>query len=101
MAKLIEIDGKFYRHRRGKLVQIPDEWVGKVTYPQTIQKRLSKKSPKEVKRRTGSYMGETGGTYNRPRGLLKHPNTHAPRLSATRPQPRDDDWDDDWGEECD
>ena len=56
----IEIDGKFYRYRRGKLVQIPDKWVQGLkldpdtglyvpapsmglTYPQTIRKRPSKK----------------------------------------------------------
>jgi hypothetical protein len=39
MAKRIEIDGKFYRYRRGKLVQIPDEWVGNTVYDQTKRKR--------------------------------------------------------------
>lgn len=43
MAKRIEIDGKFYRRRRGKLVLIPEEWVGKDTYKQTIRKRKSTK----------------------------------------------------------
>lgn len=47
MAKLIEKDGKFYRMRRGKLVEIPQEWVGKTVYKQTIRKRKSKRSPKE------------------------------------------------------
>ena len=42
MAKRIEIDGKFYRWRRGVLVEIPPEWVGKVTDPSTIRKRQSK-----------------------------------------------------------
>ena len=44
----IEIDGKFYRMRRGKMVEIPTEWVGKVTHPQSIRKR------NEVSRRTRS-----------------------------------------------
>lgn len=39
--KLFEIDGKYYRKRRGVLVLIPDEWVGKVTHKQTIRKRNS------------------------------------------------------------
>lgn len=43
MAKLIEIEGKHYRVRRGELVQIPDEWVGHTVHPQTIRKRPSKK----------------------------------------------------------
>ena len=40
--KRIEIDGKFYRKRRGELVEIPEQWVGEVTHPQTIRKRKSK-----------------------------------------------------------
>ncbi|KKN54362.1 hypothetical protein LCGC14_0593400 [marine sediment metagenome] len=43
MSKLIKKDGKYYRWRRGRLVEIPPEWVGKVTHPQTIRKRKSKK----------------------------------------------------------
>lgn len=39
MSKRISIDGKFYRVRRGKLVQIPDEWVGVVNFTQNIRKR--------------------------------------------------------------
>ena len=42
MTKRIEIDGKFYRQRRGKLVEIPAEWVGKTPTQQTINKRPSK-----------------------------------------------------------
>lgn len=42
MKKRVEIDGKFYRERRGKLIEIPAEWVGKVTHPQTIRNRPSK-----------------------------------------------------------
>jgi len=42
--KRIEINGKFYRKRKGKIVQIPDEWVGKVPHPQTIRKRASKRN---------------------------------------------------------
>lgn len=42
MAKLIEIDGKYYRTRKGKLVEIPPQWLGKVTYKQTIRKRPAK-----------------------------------------------------------
>lgn len=40
--KRIEKDGKFYRMRRGVLVEIPEEWVGKTTYKQTVNKRPSK-----------------------------------------------------------
>jgi hypothetical protein len=55
MGKRIEVDGKFYRVRRGELVQIPDEWVGKVTHPQTMRKRPSKMNRKV--RRTDGRTG--------------------------------------------
>lgn len=42
MAKRIEIDGKFYRERRGKLVEIPAQWLGRVTSRETIRQRPSK-----------------------------------------------------------
>lgn len=41
--KRIEKDGRFYRLRRGKLVEIPVEWVGQVVYPRTIRERPSKR----------------------------------------------------------
>jgi hypothetical protein len=40
--KRIEKDGKFYRMRRSKLVEIPEEWVGQTLHPQTKRKRQSK-----------------------------------------------------------
>ena len=40
--KRIEKDGKFYRMRRGVLVEIPEEWVGKTVDRSTINKRPSK-----------------------------------------------------------
>jgi hypothetical protein len=42
--KRVDIEGKAYRKRRGKLVEIPPEWVGKTTHPQRIRKRKSKKN---------------------------------------------------------
>jgi len=39
MSKRICVDGKYYRTRRGKLVEIPAEWVGMVTTKQTIRRR--------------------------------------------------------------
>jgi len=47
--KRIEKDGKFYRMRRGVLVEIPEEWVGKTTHKQTINKRPSKQIHKKRK----------------------------------------------------
>lgn len=40
--KVQMIDGKPHRMRRGKLVEIPEEWFGHVTHKQTIRKRPSK-----------------------------------------------------------
>lgn len=39
MAKRIEIDGKYFRMRRGKLVEIPLEWVGKTMFKTNIRRR--------------------------------------------------------------
>ena len=48
MAKAIEIDGVLYRERRGKLVKIPDEWVGKVPSANQIRQRHSKTRAKQI-----------------------------------------------------
>ncbi len=42
MGKRIELEDGFYRERRGKLVKIPDEWVGDTLHEQTKRKRPSK-----------------------------------------------------------
>ena len=49
MSKRIEIDGKFYRMRRGKLVEIPAEWVDKVPTQRTIRNRPSKQSNRQAR----------------------------------------------------
>ena len=36
------------RIRRGKLVEIPEEWVGKTPHKQTIRKRQSKQTKKNI-----------------------------------------------------
>lgn len=55
--KRIEIDGKFYRMRRGKLVEIPVKWLGNITTAKTIrQRKLAAKA------------------YKRTRGVLKAKN---------------------------
>lgn len=41
MSKRIEIEGKFYRMRRGELVEIPNKWLGKFPTKQTMRKRKS------------------------------------------------------------
>lgn len=49
MAKRIDIDGKSYRVRRGRLVEIPERWVGRMVTEKTIRQRPSKLTGK-VKR---------------------------------------------------
>lgn len=52
--KLVEIDGTFYRLRRGRLVPIPTRWVGQTVHKQTIKKRhpVSKRTRKNKNRST-------------------------------------------------
>jgi hypothetical protein len=50
MAKRIEINGEFFRERRGELVKIPAQWVGKTLHSQTKQKRLSKAETSKLAR---------------------------------------------------
>ena len=46
---MIEEKEPKYRVRRGKLVEIPSEWVGNITTKETIRQRTSK-LPRTVKR---------------------------------------------------
>lgn len=58
-------DGKLYRTRRGKIVEIPPEWVGRFTTPATIRKRDSKltnKLARHTKWRRAN-KGSSGGEY--------------------------------------
>lgn len=48
MAKPIEIDGVLYRRRRGKLVKIPEKWVGRTVSNQKKNKRNSKTRNKAI-----------------------------------------------------
>lgn len=48
MAKAIEIDGDLYRKRRGKLVKIPEEWVGRTTSHLAKSRRHSKTEAKRI-----------------------------------------------------
>lgn len=52
--KRLEIEGKFFRMRRGILVEIPDKWLGKVTNSTTIRQRKSKLISK-VKRQVNDW----------------------------------------------
>jgi len=42
MAKRIEENGKFYRIRRGKVVELPPEWVGRAYHGKTSWNWYSK-----------------------------------------------------------
>lgn len=54
----------FFRERRGKLVKIPDEWVGQTTHPQTIRNRDSKAPDKQ--KRYASRETEVSGFITSP-----------------------------------
>lgn len=69
MSKRVEIDGKFYRMRRGKLVEIPAEWVGQIPTARTIRNRPSKQSNRQAREacrrmRRDSLAHETLATKN-------------------------------------
>lgn len=57
MTKRIEIDGKFYRKRRDRLVEIPEEWVSHTINKQTIRKRKERAKSKLPRHRLkdGTY----------------------------------------------
>jgi len=65
MPKSTIIDGEMYRTRRGKLVKIPDEWVGNFTTRQTIRKRDSKLTNKLARdtKWNRNRAGSTGPLY--------------------------------------
>ena len=51
----VDLPDGYYRFRRGKMVRIPDEWVGQVVHKQTRKKRLpssrrTRSSKKKIKR---------------------------------------------------
>ena len=58
MSKMIKLEDGFYRVRRGKLVRIPDEWVGSVLHKQTRRKRPSNnRAVKKLKTRNRLHDG--------------------------------------------
>lgn len=57
MGKRIDLDGKSYRMRRGKLVEIPQEWLGKITTAETIRQRRSKLPSHKLRRLCKIYPG--------------------------------------------
>lgn len=79
MSKRIEVAGKFYRHRRGKLVEIPEEWLGEVVHQQTIRERPSKHPRK--KRMQLAISGRADTEHG---GKPGNPRTWAPRHTLGR-----------------
>lgn len=65
MAKAVHVEGKVFRYRRGKLVEIPPKWVGNFTTNETIRQRTSKLIHKVARmtkwRRVNK--GSSGGQY--------------------------------------
>lgn len=49
MAKVAIIDGVAHRVRRGKLVAIPEEWVGRHTTKKTIRQRKNRAAAKKTR----------------------------------------------------
>ena len=60
MKKRVEIDGKYFRVRRGVLVQIPKKWIGKTLSSQTKRKRQSKETRKQKNLTKMSWNREIG-----------------------------------------
>lgn len=83
MSRRIDIDGKAYRRRRGRLVEIPPQWAGRVTHSQTIHKRPSKLPRKLRMHRetTGWPYPYSGSKHHIPGG---HPRDAAPRHVGTK-----------------
>lgn len=53
------VDGKPHRWRRGRLVEIPAEWLGKVTSRQTINSRKAKMTHKaRLERKRGDVYSD-------------------------------------------
>jgi hypothetical protein len=47
------------RKRKNKIVEIPEEWLNKVTHPQTIRKRRSKQNA-QIRRNVVSHPCKDG-----------------------------------------
>lgn len=81
------IDGKAYRIRRGKLVEIPAEWVGETVHPQTLRKR--KKARQARKKAKISSNPSAEGYYRKVKKIDPPPEIeqyvpaeYAPRAQA-------------------
>lgn len=79
MSKRIEIDGKFYRKRRGVLVEIPSEWVGRTVTSKVINRRQSKhiRKLRMTERKEPNWKTLPEGASWKSHGM--HPRNLAPR----------------------
>ena len=64
----VYIEGRCYRRRRGRLVAIPEQWVGETLHPQTKRKRPSKGPRKARMRKSprGNALTQYGGKPGHP-----------------------------------
>ena len=90
MAKRRKINGKYYRLRRGKWVEIPKEWVGKTTHNQSIRKRQSKQIRK-IRMNPDRFKGVRSNEDDRcyrgsywPSRKLGHPGNLTPRHRGSK-----------------
>jgi hypothetical protein len=51
MGKMLTIEGKPYRLRRRRLVEIPSQWLGKIPTDLTIRKRKERSKLKKLRNR--------------------------------------------------
>lgn len=102
----VELNGTFYRLRRGRYVEIPADWVGRGVSGKRIRQRKSK-APRKLATMIGDYGHSPLGcrciTHDRtPRDRLPedgerrqarlgHPRTWAPRKVRGRRRFRQDD----------
>lgn len=83
MSKRIEIDGHYFRLRRGRLVEIPPAWVGVGATKKEIRQRPSKYPRKLCMKRDRTYTPRNVHRYG-PR--IGHPQGFALRHSNKRRQ---------------
>lgn len=74
MSKRIKKDGKYFRIRRGKLVEIPERWVGR-TYPYFWGNNPYPRASKRVRKIRMQEHREFGEG---------HPRHHCPRHAGMR-----------------
>ena len=79
---------KHFRMRRGKLVEIPEEWVGRTLKPQVKRHRLAKhpRKMRSMRDRWMFWVRDANG--NAVRRSRRHPRTWAPRLTRGRARNR-------------